>query len=1253
MNLRELRTRLSARQPWTIGQRCLYLGLIPCLAAGAAINADVFFVVLSVALMSFYSFVVGVKGLAVLAGLRKDVVAISAQELDALSDEQCPMYTVLVPLYKEAEIVEDLVRALEALDYPRSKLDVKLLLEADDVETAAKLNTLTLPAWIEPLTVPDGVPRTKPRACNYGLEHARGEFLVIFDAEDRPEPNQLKKAVCGFRGMPERVVCLQAKLNFFNRSHNFVTRFFTLEYTAWFDLYLPGLHALGAPIPLGGTSNHFRTAPLREISGWDAYNVTEDCDLGLYLEWSGAQTHILDSTTWEEAPTRWWAWVKQRSRWLKGYWQTHLVHTREPLNCVRALGPWKTLLMLCTVGGQVVSLLINPFCWMVGGAWLVYQWPLFDPNRPWSLVLVIAATALLLSNFLFIVVHMLGAAQRGFTSLVPVAVLLPLYWLMLSVGAWRGFLQFFYAPFLWEKTQHGGTATKTGAATSDKAAAAPINWAHRVLNGVVVLSLAALIALVAWRTPVWLKYYDQIQYAQIKMETPDLDHEMGLDDSWLGKERLEVDVTLDEPPQAPEKEGAEPPKKIFRALLTLKVWDGEWYQLETSDMTFRPGGATFRASLLNGWSGVGLGGGRPWVPDCLRRVRAVGVRLFGTTNGMSNMKIARAEPVEFAPRKPLEATLITLTKEPQRLKLFQADFELNRSYQNPFDPEEIDVWGTFTDAAGNKYRVPGFYNQEYARSRSGEKEVLSALGKPHWSVRFAPPAAGYYTLSLSGKDNLGGKFETPLIGFQAQDSRERGFVKVDSDKRFFSFQNGEFYYPIGLNIRSPRDELDKKIGDYPTPDGDAGTFAMDEFIEKMAAAKMNFGRVWSAPWFAGLEWDKKWNGYHGLGVYSLKNAWQLDHLLELAASKNMLLEIAINSHGPFTMQYDSQWKDNPYNAENGGPLKRPRDLMTNPEARRWMKNRLRYLGARYGAHPHLFGWTLFIEIETVNDRPKELVAWHTEMAPYLKEMDFGRHIVSTEFNGYGVPEVFHLACIDYVQVGAYSFGRGLVSQFKENTKKLQPYNKPIVLEEYGGHAQGGSMRWTAHELHDGLWAGWFMRTGSTPLAWWWNLIFAKNLERHYKQFADFAAGEDLRHIDWKHSQRKIAGGAGAENLAALGRSTRDRAYLWVFSSKLIDFQIGNHDYWREGDTASQHYERVRGKFDALAEIPGEQFEALSDCSISLAEFSLEAGTYDVEYWDTWTDAPPQKAVVELGGDRLSLTLPKLTRDLAIKLKKRR
>jgi len=188
------------------------------------------------------------------------------------------------------------------------------------------------------IVVPDGQPRTKPKACNVGLRFAHGEFLVIYDAEDRPAPDQLRRAVAAFRAAPPEMVCLQARLSYWNVDENALTRFFTLEYAHWFDLMLDGLAALRLPIPLGGTSNHFRVQPLRMVGAWDPHNVTEDADLGLRVAAQGMTVSTLASTTLEEACCRPWPWIKQRTRWIKGYMQTALVHTRHPIRFVRAAG---------------------------------------------------------------------------------------------------------------------------------------------------------------------------------------------------------------------------------------------------------------------------------------------------------------------------------------------------------------------------------------------------------------------------------------------------------------------------------------------------------------------------------------------------------------------------------------------------------------------------------------------------------------------------------------------------------------------------------------------------------------------------------------------------------------------------------------------------------------------------------------------------------------------------------------------------
>jgi len=448
---------------------------------------------------ALYGLVIGYKLFTVLlAAVKKREITIPPAEIAALSEDELPVYTVLVPMYREQGVAAKLIQAVGSLDYPHEKLDIKVLLEADDPETIAECRQLRTPFAVETIVVPDARPKTKPRACNWGLEAARGEFLVIYDAEDRPEPDQLKKAVAAFRRQPPEVICLQAKLNYYNPRQNWLTRFFTLEYTAWFDLYLPGLHALNVPIPLGGTSNHFRTSVLRELGGWDPFNVTEDCDLGVRLERAGYRTRILESTTWEEANSRLGNWIRQRSRWIKGYIQTHLVHTRNRLRTFWALGPKNYLSFLLTVGGLPAVLLLNPVYWIIGIAWLCLRWRMWyagsfnealsegkgmgniyvdvwhwitgqmDVSFPdlmsipfghWaSQVFFPITVALVASNLLLILVHVIACRRRGLGDLVGWCFLIPFYWLLISVGAWKGFLQLLTRPFYWEKTQHGLTS---------------------------------------------------------------------------------------------------------------------------------------------------------------------------------------------------------------------------------------------------------------------------------------------------------------------------------------------------------------------------------------------------------------------------------------------------------------------------------------------------------------------------------------------------------------------------------------------------------------------------------------------------------------------------------------------------------------------------------------------------------------------------------------------------------------------------
>lgn len=374
-----------------------------------------------------------------------------------------PVYTVLVPVYREANIIGELVANLDRLDYPKDRLEVLVLMEADDQETPAALAAADPPPYMRAIILPDAQPKTKPKACNTGLDQARGAFLVIYDAEDRPDPDQLKRSLAVFDHLGDDVVCLQAALNYWNAHDNALTRMFTLEYSYWFDYMLPGLYHLDLPIPLGGTSNHFRTRALRDLGGWDPYNVTEDADLGIRASMAGQRIGIISSTTFEEANRSYPNFIRQRSRWIKGYLQTFLVHTRHPVRTLRATGVKAALGFALLIGGTPLTFLAMPplylllLCTILGG-----RVPWLPDFPPW--LDTVGYTNLILGNAISVYLAMVGAFRRRNYRLVLWALLNPLYWLLHSAAAYKAVWQLLTRPHYWEKTRHG---------LSDAPAAAP------------------------------------------------------------------------------------------------------------------------------------------------------------------------------------------------------------------------------------------------------------------------------------------------------------------------------------------------------------------------------------------------------------------------------------------------------------------------------------------------------------------------------------------------------------------------------------------------------------------------------------------------------------------------------------------------------------------------------------------------------------------------------------------------------------
>lgn len=379
---------------------------------------------------------------------------VSDEEALAVPDDQLPVYSVLVPAYREPEVISKIISAITRLNYPADKLDVRLLLEADDEATIAAARASIVDTPITIVLVPPAEPRTKPKACNFGLQSATGDLVTIFDAEDRPEPLQLRRAVVALARLGEDFACVQARLGHFNARQNLVTRWFTIEYGTWFRFLLPGLVSVGAPIPLGGTSNHFRAPLLRALQAWDPYNVTEDADLGIRLARLGYSVGVLDSITEEEANSDFVNWVKQRSRWYKGYLQTWLVHMRRPVAVHRELGVRGALGLHLFVLGTPLTALINPLFWILAVLWFA-QKPsgvaeLFPPQ-----VYYVALACFILGNAAVVYVNLLTTRVINQPGLLGAALLVPAYWVMMSVAAAKAAYQLALKPSYWEKTSHG------------------------------------------------------------------------------------------------------------------------------------------------------------------------------------------------------------------------------------------------------------------------------------------------------------------------------------------------------------------------------------------------------------------------------------------------------------------------------------------------------------------------------------------------------------------------------------------------------------------------------------------------------------------------------------------------------------------------------------------------------------------------------------------------------------------------------
>lgn len=406
-----------------------------------------FFVVLYFILLVFKLWVVS-------QAITFPLIDFTSEEIQAIKDEELPVYTILIPLYREEKVIRQILTAMTAIDYPPEKLDVIITLEAYDYHTINAIREIGLPKHFHALILPDVHPKTKPKALNVAFLKTRGKFLVIYDAEIIPEPDQLKKAYLAFKKFPE-IGCFQTRLDHYNAHQNFLTKLFNAEFSFYYDLFLPGLQKLGYPIPLSGHSVHFRKEILERIGAWDPYNVAEDCDIGIRIHRMGYRTGIINSTSLEEATSGIKSWIMQRTRWMKGFIQTSIVHLRHPFRFKDEIGGWRNFFaFLLTIPGTVIINVLNLFYWILLILWITTHSVMIQKLFP-GFILYVSVSSFVIGNILFTYLNLLGSYKRKRYALVRYALLSPFYWVLLAIATTRSTIQIITNPHHWEKTTHG------------------------------------------------------------------------------------------------------------------------------------------------------------------------------------------------------------------------------------------------------------------------------------------------------------------------------------------------------------------------------------------------------------------------------------------------------------------------------------------------------------------------------------------------------------------------------------------------------------------------------------------------------------------------------------------------------------------------------------------------------------------------------------------------------------------------------
>jgi len=724
-----------------------------------------------------------------------------------------------------------------------------------------------------------------------------------------------------------------------------------------------------------------------------------------------------------------------------------------------------------------------------------------------------------------------------------------------------------------------------------------------------------------------------------------VDVEVPLDNDWTSVR--EVRVLLYLPEDVP---------RGTTMLCYLKDAQWKWYQYQPPG-TLRSGRPNLiRIDMRPGVeSWFPRGHSRHWDGYVAHRISGFGIKIFNNKSWQGKIRIEGITArTGLARLRPLAVTdFRTNARKIPRGEKFEMTFDLTRVYENPFDPDEIDIRARFTSPSGKTQEQFGFHYREYVRRKSPlGYERLTPVGKSCWKVRWTPTETGTWTVQLRLWDRHNEKWQRALaeagkqgsaakrpkkenfflelnpVTFECTPSTFRGFLRVDRKDRFyFAYDDGSFFYPIGQMLRSPIDLRPPFRGYRSNALPGEGTYAFERMMKRLHENGVNFIRVWMGVWWVGLEAPRDYApGYEGLGRYSMSNAWKLDHIIDEAHKLGMKIKLNLNNHGQFTRNIDHEWYECAYNKMNGGILRRPWEFWEDRAAEKFTKRRLRYVVARWAYSPEIMGWEMWNEVDLTEGFNAQVVRdWHRRFGRYLKKTDPWRHMISTHFcHDRAAGSVYSLPEIEFTPGDLYV--SNIVTAMRNKWLEKKGYGKPTFISEFGKASYDKQME---VNFHGGLWASTIVPMAGTAMVWWWNWIDEEDLYFRYKAVARFNRDartgklEDRRGKDWQLSSAEVRRGDDRHpTLRVLGRQTDTEAHLWVYDTLIFNQNDG------------RRYTDAPSFVGAVLRVP-----------------ALRRGKYRVEFYDTTTGDVTGTENVHLSDSTLEVPLLKVQVDLAVKIKR--